>query len=93
MTSTTTRRTRPARKITVLASAVGLSVLAFFAGDWAASASGTQLQNVSKTETIVNSHCYTSRSVTTTYYYWSSTHGWTRYAAPKVTVTTSETCH
>lgn len=81
------------RKLILIAAALGLSATAFFAGDWAASASGTGLQTVTKTETIVNSHCYTSRQVTTTYYHWSSTHGWERYAAPHVTVTTGTYCH
>jgi hypothetical protein len=81
------------RKIALVGTAVGLALAAFFAGDWAASASGTQLQVTSGTETIVNSHCYTYSRYTTTYFEYSKTKGWVQYAAPKRTHTTGETCH
>jgi hypothetical protein len=58
-----------------------------------ANASSRTLQTVSKSETIVNSKCYTYRQVTTTYYHYSTKVGWELYASPKRTVTTGETCH
>lgn len=57
-----------------------------------AQASGTTLQTVSQTETLVNDHCFKTHKVTTTYYHWSKTH-YVPYVAPKRTVTDSTTCH
>jgi len=48
---------------------------------------------VTKSEHIVSARCFTYAQTTITYYHWSSKTGWTKYAAPKKTVTTGETCH
>ncbi len=80
------------RKLALTAAALGMTAFALM-GHGSAGASGTTLQTVSQTETIVNGHCYTTHRVTTSYYRWSKTTGWTRLAAPKVTTTNSETCH
>ncbi len=79
------------RKLALVASALGIALLAVFDG-YTAMGSGTQLQTVTQTETIVSSHCYKTHRVTTTYYRWSKTTGWTAYPSPKRTVTDSETC-
>jgi hypothetical protein len=73
----------------ILATGMGVG----FAGGAIANASGTTLQTVSKTETIVSAKCYAVNQMTVTYYHYSSKTGWTRYPAPKRTHTTSETCH
>jgi len=57
-----------------------------------ADASGTTLQTVSQTETLVSQKCYKTHRVTTTYYHWSKTR-YILYPSPKRTVTDSETCH
>jgi len=58
-----------------------------------ADAGTTLLQTVTKSEHIVSARCFTYAQTTITYYHWSSKTGWTKYAAPKKTVTTGETCH
>jgi ABC-type uncharacterized transport system permease subunit len=73
--------------ITALASGLALTH-----GTSNANASGTRLQTVTQTETIVSTKCYKTHKVTTTYYHWSLTH-YVLYPSPKVTVTDSETCH
>lgn len=71
-----------------------LAGTAFLAGHSTANGSGLPiLQQESRTETIVNSHCYTSHQVTYTYYHWSKTVGWEAYPSPHTTVTNGETCH
>jgi hypothetical protein len=74
--------------------ATGIAAGSFAVGHGTpANAASTRLQTVSKTETIVSAKCYDTRQVTTTYYTFSSTHGWVLNAKPRVTVTTSRTCH
>ena len=81
------------RKLVLIGSALGLALLAVFDG-YSAMASGTPvLQTVSKTENIVSARCYHTHQVTTSYYRWSSTTGYTKLVAPKRTVTDSTTCH
>jgi nitrous oxide reductase len=85
------RRTNIIAATALVGLAAGVGSMAATTGS--ANASGTTLQTVSKTETIVSAKCYTYRQVTRTYYHWSSTKGWELYPSPKVTVTTGETCH
>jgi hypothetical protein len=80
-------------KTAVAAVAIGAAAFFNFHSSVPANAGTTQLQTVTKSETIVNSKCYTYRQVTTTYYHYSSKVGWELYASPKRTVTTGETCH
>ena len=71
-----------------------IAATAFLAGHSSAGASNLPtLQQEVRTETLVNSHCYTSHQVTYTYYHWSKTVGWERYPSPHTTVTNGETCH
>jgi hypothetical protein len=58
-----------------------------------ANASGTTLQTVSKTETIISAKCYHSVQTTKTYYHWSVNRYVLYSAGPKVTVTTQNVCH
>lgn len=78
----------------ILAAVAGMTIAtaAFLAGHAGASGLPT-LQQEYRTETIVNSHCYTSHQVTYTYYHWSKTAGWESYPSPHTTVTNGETCH
>jgi hypothetical protein len=77
----------------IIAAVTAGAVFAGGAGTALAVTSGTRLQTVSQTETIVNSRCYTTHKVTSTNYRWSTKTGWTKYPSPKVTTTNSETCH
>lgn len=58
----------------------------------AAQAAGATVSVSSQTQVMINSHCYHTHHVTVTNYFYSKTHGWTRYAAPRRTVTDSTTC-
>jgi hypothetical protein len=82
-------------KVRSFAAVMALSGIVLFGAAKAGStadASTTQLQTVTQTETIVSAKCYKTHKVTTTYYEYSKTKGWTKYAAPKKTTTDSETC-
>lgn len=79
-------------KIAAAIVAAGIGLGGFTAGTQA-HASGTRLQTVTKSETIVSSRCYVSFQVTTTYYHWSKKTGWTLYPAPKVSSVQSTVCH
>jgi hypothetical protein len=83
------------KRVAQLSVAGTLVFLSVGAGNsWAqvANASGTTLQTVSKTETLVSAKCFDYKQTTTTYYHWSKTH-YVLYPKPKVTVTTGRTCH
>jgi hypothetical protein len=87
------------KKIVRIAASVAVAGSLAFLGNGAVSswtqvaqASGTTLQTVSKTETLVSPTCFDYKQVTTTYYHWSKTH-YVLYPKAKVTVTTGRTCH
>lgn len=54
---------------------------------------GTTISTSTSVKTVVSARCYHTHQVTVTTYHWSKKTGWTKYAAPKKTVTDSTTCH
>jgi hypothetical protein len=54
---------------------------------------GTTISTSTSVKKVLSAKCYTTHQVTVTTYHWSSKTGWTKYAAPKRTVTDSTTCH
>jgi hypothetical protein len=78
-----------------IATALSVPVIAVpaWAVSTAAVAKGTVISTSTTVKTVVSARCYHTHQVTVTPYHWSSKTGWTKYAAPKKTVTDSTTCH
>jgi uncharacterized membrane protein YfcA len=84
------------RKTTGIAAALlGLSAAVIAVPAWAAATvpNGTVISTSTTVKTVSSAKCYHSHQVTVTPYHWSSKTGWTKYPAPKKTVTDSTTCH
>jgi hypothetical protein len=81
------------RKILAVTAIAGTLFAGVGIGAGVASASGTTISTVNQTTSISSANCYKTHRVTITTYHWSKKTGWTRYAAPKKTVTDSTTCH
>jgi hypothetical protein len=84
------------RKSIIGAVVIGtLAIPAIAVPAWAVASvpKGTVISTSSTVKKVSSSRCYTTHSVTVTPYHWSSKTGWTKYAAPKKTVTDSTTCH
>src|SRR5258708_2962629 len=60
-------------------------------GGWGGKGSG--ISRSTSVKTVTSARCYHTHQVTVTPYHWSSTTGWTKYAAPKKTVRDSYPCH
>jgi len=69
---------------------VGTSVAVM--GGGSANASGTTIETITESKTMVNANCYVTNERAVTYYHHSTTYGWERYPSPKVVTTHSETC-
>lgn len=82
------------RRTTAIAIAIATAIVAIPAtAAWAATPNGTVISTTTTVKKVSSAKCYTTHQVTVTPYHWSSTTGWTKYAAPKKTVTDSTTCH
>jgi hypothetical protein len=75
----------------IAAASIG-STLAFTGGT-PANASGSATETVSQTNTMISSKCYREVRREVVYYTHSSTKGWVREPAPKVTTTVSTHCY
>jgi hypothetical protein len=75
--------------------AITLSVPVIAVPAWAAASvpKGTVISTSTTVKKVSSAKCYTTHQVTVTPYHWSAKTGWTKYAAPKKTVTDSTTCH
>jgi hypothetical protein len=72
---------------------IGISALAITGTSApAAHASGSTIETITETKTMVSTNCYETVKRDVTYYTHSVTKGWVREASPKVVTTHSETC-
>jgi hypothetical protein len=82
------------RKTIAIVSVIAAGIVAVPAtAAFAAVKNGTVISTSTTVKTVTSAKCYHSHEVTVTPYHWSATTGWTKYAAPKRTVTDSTTCH
>lgn len=86
------------RKTTGIATVIlslAVAVPAIAVPAWAAVSvpKGTTISTSTSVKTVVSAKCYHTHQVTITTFHWSKKTGWTKYAAPKKTVTDSTTCH
>lgn len=85
------------QKLAKVGALLGLTIAASVVAvpAWAAVSvpKGTVISTSTTVKKVSSSKCYTTHQVTVTPYHWSAKTGWTKYAAPKKTVTDSTTCH
>jgi hypothetical protein len=77
----------------IAATALGSGTAVLTSGSTPAQASGSTVKAVSETNTMTSALCYREVEREVVYYTHSSTKGWVREPAPKVTIVISTHCY
>jgi hypothetical protein len=82
-----------AASIVIASASIGSAGIGFALGSTPANASGSVTETVSQSNVMLSSKCYREVRREVVYYTHSSTKGWVREPAPKVTTTISTHCY